>query len=158
MPMRFSSSAIHCAAASPFLVPGPRPWKASSEIALSPRGDVGGGDFGLGCGVARILGQSGKSDQRSGDCEGGRKAHEAEILGHTQNKARFLGKSAISEGSIVTGSRSGGAPAGLSLSEPCPTRHRSPAACAIEPSFQELPSSLVSRRREELRARAVQDR
>src|SRR5277367_724519 len=33
--MRFISSAIHCAAASPFWVPGPRPSKASSAIALS---------------------------------------------------------------------------------------------------------------------------
>src|ERR1700761_9616422 len=33
--MRFISSASHCAAASPFLVPGPRPSKASSDMALS---------------------------------------------------------------------------------------------------------------------------
>src|ERR1043166_9651997 len=34
-PRRFHWSADHCAAASPFLVPGPRPSKESSEIALS---------------------------------------------------------------------------------------------------------------------------
>src|SRR6185312_4178144 len=35
MPMAFRSSAIHCAAASPAAEPGPRPWKASSEIAFT---------------------------------------------------------------------------------------------------------------------------